>query len=67
MSGPPTTAVFLTRDDEGNLLETQYGRSVFRDQQVRCERRHSEAWDREAINLTVLPVVSTPVTLAKGQ
>lgn len=34
MSGAPTTTVFPQRDDEGNLLETQYGRSVFRDQQV---------------------------------
>lgn len=34
MSGTPTTTVFPQHDDEGHLLETQYGRSVFRDQQV---------------------------------
>ena len=35
MVGAPTTMVFPQRDDDGNLLETQYGRSRFRDQQVR--------------------------------
>ena len=35
MLGAPTTMVFPQRDDDGNLLETQYGRSRFRDQQVR--------------------------------
>ncbi len=34
MTGAPTSQVFPVRDDEGNLLETQYGRSRFRDQQV---------------------------------
>lgn len=34
MMGAPTTMVFPQRDDDGNLLETQYGRSRFRDQQV---------------------------------
>ena len=42
MMGAPTTMVFPQRDDDGNLLETQYGRSRFRDQQVRlsslCQR-----------------------------
>lgn len=33
-TGAPTTMVFPQRDDDGNLLETQYGRSRFRDQQV---------------------------------
>lgn len=32
--GLPTGANFPTKDEEGNLLETQYGESRFRDQQV---------------------------------
>ena len=34
-AGLPTGANFPTRDEEGNVLETQYGESRFRDQQVR--------------------------------
>ena len=32
--GLPTGANFPTKDEDGNLLETQYGESRFRDQQV---------------------------------
>lgn len=42
MTGAPTTMVFPQRDDEGNLLETQYGRSRFRDQQVSLASPSSE-------------------------
>ena len=52
MTGAPTTMVFPQRDDDGNLLETQYGRSRFRDQQVR--------------QLSVLRSRCLPCTLVSG-
>ena len=52
MSGAPTTAVFPQRDEDGNLLETQFGRSVFRDQQVR-RLGYQQSQQRRSLWLTV--------------
>jgi hypothetical protein len=44
--GLPTGANFPTKDEDGNLLETQFGESRFRDQQVGVDRVaiSSSAW-----------------------
>ena len=39
--GLPTGANFPTKDEDGNLLETQFGESRFRDQQVGPDRTGS--------------------------
>ena len=39
--GLPTGANFPTKDEDGNLLETQYGESCFRDQQVGRQHRQT--------------------------